>query len=158
MKIKKNIHQYLEKNGTDIGKMEAFAMFVEEFFEGVEEEYKEIAIAFKEELDDFVYEIDEEVAIFIVENLKKRDGTVAGVKWSKEETNAVAKQNDVERKIAASGKPYDCLKFWIAMNYVYAVHYNVNRTTNGYIELAIDELTNRNICFEDLVKKISKKI
>jgi hypothetical protein len=58
----------------------------------------------------------------------------------------------------ASGKTYDCLKFWVAMNYVYAVHYNINRTINGYIELAIDELTNRNICFDDLVKRISKKI
>jgi hypothetical protein len=158
MKIKHHIHQYLEKHAAEMTKIEEFAEFVAEFFEGMDDDYKDVAMAFTDELEDFVYEIDEEVAMFIVENLKKRDGTHSGMKWTKDETVAVAKQNDVERKIAASGKHYDCLKFWIAMNYVYAVHYNINRTTNGYIELAIDEITNRNICFEDLVKKISKKM
>jgi hypothetical protein len=158
MKIKKNIHQYLERHAAEMSKVEEFAMFIEEFFENVDEEHKEIAMIFKEELDDFVYEIDEEMAIFIVENLKKRDGSLSGMKWTREEVSVVAKQNEVEKKIMASGKTYDCLKFWVAMNYVYAVHYNINRTINGYIELAIDELTNRNICFDDLVKRISKKI
>jgi hypothetical protein len=158
MKIKHHIHQYLEKHAAEMPKIEEFAEFVAEFFEGMDEEYKEVAMAFKEELEDFVFEIEEEVATFIVENLKKRDGTHAGMKWTREEVSTVAKQNDVERKVAASGKHYDCLKFWVAMNYVYAVHYNINRTTNGYIELAIDEITNKNICFEELLKKISKKL
>jgi cysteine synthase len=92
MKIKKNIHQYLERHAAEMSKVEEFAMFIEEFFENVDEEHKEIAMIFKEELDDFVYEIDEEMAIFIVENLKKRDGILSGMKWTREEVSVVAKQ------------------------------------------------------------------
>ena len=69
----------------------------------------------------------------------------------------VAKQNGIPEKMEEHGKKYCATKFWVAMNYVYAVHYNINRSTNGYIELALDELCNHNISFEDLVKKVVRK-
>ena len=69
----------------------------------------------------------------------------------------VAKQNGIPEKMEEHGKHYCSIKFWVAMNYVYAVHYNINRSTNGYIELALDELCNHNISFEDLVKKVVRK-
>jgi hypothetical protein len=158
MKIKHNIHEYLKKHGTDSTKMEDFAVFVDNFFTNVEEGYHDIAEAFCEELEDFVYEIDEEMAVEILNSFVRRDGTPSGMKWSLAETDAVAKQNMVAEKIESVHKRYDNIKFWLAMNYVYAAHYNINRTTNGYIELAIDELTNRNVCFDDLLKKISKNL
>ena len=80
------------------------------------------------------------------------------MKWSHAETDSVAKQNNIQEKVEALHKKYDNTRFWLAMNYVYAVHYNINRTTNGYIELAVDEMTNKNICFDDLLKRITRKL
>lgn len=158
MRIKHNIHEYLKKHGTDHTKIENFASFVDNFFTNVEDGYHDIADAFCEELEDFVYEIDEEMAAEIVNSLVKRDGTPSGMKWTHAETDSVAKQNGIAEKVEALHKKYDDVKFWLAMNYVYAVHYNINRTTNGYIELALDELTNKNVCFDDSLKKIMKKL
>jgi hypothetical protein len=75
-----------------------------------------------------------------------------------EEVESVAKQYDVKSKFEGTGKQCDLMKFWVAMNYVYASHYSINRTINGYIDLAVDELTNKNICFDSLLKKIFEKI
>lgn len=158
MKIKHDIHEYLKKYGTDHTKIEEFADFVNDFFTNVEEGYYDITEAFCEELEEFVFEIDEEMAAEIVNSFVRRDGTPSGIKWSQIETDGVAKQNNIPEKIEALHKRYDSIKFWLAMNYVYAVHYNINRTTNGYIELAMDEMTNKNVCFDDLIKKITKKI
>lgn len=100
----------------------------------------------------------EEMLVAILDNLKRKDGTRSGIKWSKDEVASVAGQYDVKSKIEAAGKKYDPLYFWFAMNYVYAVHNNMNRTLNGYVELAVDEITNKNICFHDVIKRIFKKI
>jgi hypothetical protein len=158
MKIKHNIHEYLKKHGTDNTKLENFAEFIENFFESAEEGYMDMAEAFCEELEEFVFELDEEMAAEIVNALVRRDGTPSGMKWSHSETDIVAKQNAIPEKIEAIHKRYDSVKFWLAMNYVYAVHYNINRTVNGYIELAMDEMTNKNICFDELIKGITKKL
>jgi hypothetical protein len=157
MNIKSKIETYLTKNAANPDKIEGFSKFVHDFFEHVEEGYNDIAVAFEEELEEYVYEIDEECAEAIISTLTRKDGVLSGKKWSLEETTMVAKQNDVAHKVEMCGRRHDCIKFWVAMNYVYAVHYNVNRTVNGYIELAIDELANRNFGFEELVKRIHKK-
>lgn len=94
----------------------------------------------------------------IVENLKQKDGTVVGAKWTMEDTESVAKQYDAKNKIQAVGKKYDTLRFWLALNYVYATHYSPSRTINGYVDLAVDEYTNKNICFDTLIKKIFEKM
>lgn len=155
MGIKHHIEGYLTRHASHPEKISEFSEFIEEFF--MRENHEEIMHSFKEELEDYVYEIDEECAEKIIMGLRRRDGVMSGKKWTYTEVENVAKQNDVARKIEAAGKKHDCIKFWIAMNYVYAVHYNINRTLNGYIELAIDELTNYNIGFDDLLKSMSKK-
>jgi type I restriction-modification system DNA methylase subunit len=94
----------------------------------------------------------------IAENLRHKDGMISGIKWSKEETSSVAKQYDAKTKVEAAGCRYNCTHFWLAMNYVYAVHHSNSRTINGYVDLAIDELCNKNICFEHLIKKIFEKM
>ena len=42
--------------------------------------------------------------------------------------------------------------------YVYATHYNINRSLSGYVELAIDEIMNKNVCLEEYMKKMIEKI
>ena len=42
------------------------------------------------------------------------------------------------------------------MNYVFATHFNTNRTIAGYIELAVDEICNKNIGFDLILKDLKK--
>jgi DNA-binding FrmR family transcriptional regulator len=156
--ISENIHHYLTKHHDNVEKMEEFSEFIEAFFCNMEEEYAEVKTGFYSELEDFTEELDEEMLHALVEKFKRKDGTVSGIKWSIEEIESVAKQYDVKSKFEGTGKTCDLTKFWVAMNYVYAVHYSINRTVNGYIDLAIDEYTNKNICFDKLLKKIFEKI
>jgi hypothetical protein len=157
-KVSNYVHEYLVKNAGDEHKIEKFSMFLEEFFTEMTDEYEDVREAFYEELEDFTDEIDETMLHTILENLRRKDGVYSGVKWSKEEVEGVAKQYDVKAKVENYNKTYDITKFWFALNYVYAVHNSINRTINGYIDLAIDEMTNKNICFDDLIRRIFKKI
>lgn len=156
--IGKVISTYLEKHAGHTEKIKEFSNFIEGFFDGMEEDYQDVKDAFYDEVEDFTEEVDETMIRAIIDNLRKRDGTVTGLKWSIDETESVCRQYDAKNKIEVLGKTYDPLKFWFAMNYVYAVHNSVNRTVNGYVELAIDEIMNKNICLEDLVKRIFKKM
>jgi hypothetical protein len=157
-RINDYISKYLHKHIGHEGKYESFAMFIEDFFQNMEEEYDDVREAFYDELENFTEEVDEEMAHAIVDNLKRKDNTHSGAKWSMEEVETVCKQYDVKNKIESVGKHYDMLRFWISMNYVYAVHYNINRNLSGYVDLAIDEMTNKNMCFDDLVKHVFRKM
>lgn len=158
MKIKKHIDNFFSKYSANQEKLEKFSEFMEEFFAEMPEEYYDVKEAFEEELEEVVNEIDEDMIKTIVENLKFKDGKVSGEKWSKEETINYFKQYDVKSRIQELGKDPDELYFYFSMNYVYAVHNDPNRTINGYINLAIDEITNKNLCISHLIKKIFKKI
>lgn len=157
-KIKKHISEYLTKYSQHPEKMDSFASFIETFFMNAPEEHEEMAEEFYEELKEVTEEVDEEMLIAIVDNLKKRDGTHIGGKWTIEETTSLVPQYGVKEKIEAVGKKYCPKKFWFAMNYVYAVHHSANRLVSGYVDLAIDEITNKNICFDDIIKKVFRKI
>jgi hypothetical protein len=157
-RISEYITGYIKKYGTDDEKMGSFAEFIEGFFEDMDEELVYIRDAFHEEIKEKTEEVTEEMLIEIVENLKHKDGSYSGIKWTREEVSTVARQYDVEGKMKTIGKKFCPVRFWFAMNYVYAVHYNVSRTVNGYVDLAIDELGNKNICFDDIVKRIFEKI
>lgn len=157
-KINEYVKHYIDKHSGHEEKIHGFAMFLEDFFCNMSEEYYDVKEAFFDELENFTEEIDEEMATAIVQNLKKRDGSHVGMKWSMEEVEAVCKQYDVRNKVEMLGKHYEPMKFWLSMNYVYAVHNSINRTTPGYVDLAIDEMTNKNICFDSLFKHIFKKI
>jgi recombinational DNA repair protein RecT len=156
--ISENIHHYLMKHHDNEEKMKDFSDFIEGFFCEMEEEYSEVKTGFYSELEDFTDELDEEMLHELVAAFKRKDGTVSGVKWTLEEIEGVTKQYDVKSKFEGTGRQCDLVKFWVAMNYVYAAHYSINRTINGYIDLAVDELTNKNICFDSLLKKIFEKI
>jgi hypothetical protein len=156
--IGENIHHYLLKNAGNDEKIEEFATFIDGFFSNIGEDYIEIKTGFHTELEDFTEELDEEMIHAMVEKFRRKDGTISGIKWTLEEVEGVAKQYDIKSRLDGTGKSCDLIKLWIAMNYVYAVHYSINRTINGYIDLAIDEYTNKNICFDALLKKIFEKI
>jgi hypothetical protein len=157
-KISEHITTYLLKHNGETEKIEEFATFVEEFFEHAPEEHDELIEDFYYEVENFATEIDEEMLAEIVTHLKTKDGTITGAKWNFEEAKSVVKQYDVKTKIEACGKIFDCHKFWFALNYVYATHYSINRTINGYVDLAIDEYCNKNICFDATIRKIFEKI
>lgn len=157
-RINEYIKKYLHKHSGHEEKMSHFADFIDGFFNSMDEEHMDIKEAFYEELEDFTEEVDEDMARAIINNLKKKDGAHVGMKWSMEEVESVCKQYDVRNKVEALGKHYDPVKFWLSMNYVYAVHCSVNRSTTGYVDLAIDEMTNKNICFDSLFKHVFKKI
>jgi dGTP triphosphohydrolase len=157
-RISEYISDYILKNAMDEEKIHSFAEFVENFFVDMDEELSYIKTAFHDEVKEKTEEVTEEMLMAVVENLKHKDGSHSGMKWTKEDVESVAKQYDVEQKMKSIGKKYCPLKFWFAMNYVYATHYSVSRTINGYIDLAIDEIANRNICFDDIVKRIFEKI
>lgn len=156
-KISEHLAEYMAKHANDEEKLNEFSTWIDEFFEEAEEDYKGVTSAFYEELENLVEEIDEEYVNAVIHKLRHRDGSLSGLKWSMDETNSVAKQYDVESKLKAAGKQFCELKFWFAMNYVFAVHFSVSRTINGYVDLAIDEIANKNVHLDDLIKKIFKK-
>jgi hypothetical protein len=156
--ISDHLTGYIMKHIDDGEKIHGLSKFVEKFFCEMDESYAEIKEGFITEIEDFVDELDEEMIHQVAENLKHKNGDLSGIKWSKEEVASVVKQYDVASKLEACGKKYDCLHFWLAMNYVYATHHSNSRTINGYVDLAIDELCNKNICFDHLVKKIFEKM
>jgi hypothetical protein len=157
-KISEFINGYLVKHAGEEEKINELAVFIEDFFVNIPDEHSEIHSDFYSEIEDFTEEIDEEMISEIIENLRFKDGNLCGAKWTLEEAKTVAKQYDVKGKLEAVGKVLDCHKFWFALNYVYATHYSINRTINGYVDLAIDEYANRNICFDRIIKTIFEKI
>lgn len=157
-KINEYIKDYLLKHAEEEEKIEEFSMFIENFFENIHSDHALVNVEFYDEIENFTEEIDEEMISETISLLRHKDGTISGTKWSLEEVQNVAKQYDVKAKVEACDKKHDCYKFWFAMNYVYAVHYSINRTINGYVDLAIDEMCNRNVCFDSIIKKIFEKI
>lgn len=150
--IKEKILEFISKNKEDHEKLEAFATFIDDYFP--DEEKK----TFTKKLNDALGEVDEDDVCEIIKELKRRDGTLSGMKWGKLEADSVATQYNLRSKFREYGHEYDCLTFWFAINYVYATHYNINRSLSGYVELAIDEIMNKNVCLEEYMKKMIEKI
>ena len=155
-KISEHIAEYLIRNNDNEEKIKDFAVFIERFFDDLDEEEKEIKYAFKEDIEDFVLDIDREILEEIIKTFKHKDETVSGLKWSCEEIDNVAKQTDIAIKIENHGKEYKLMYFWFLMNYVYAVHYNSARNVQAYVDLAVDEYCNKIICFKDMIKHLVK--
>lgn len=157
MKISEKVAAYLKRNADHPEKIDKFAEFLENFFKDLEEEDMEIREAFEEDVEDFVYEITEEKLYMVMKKFKHKDNTVSGIKWTKEEVASVVNQYDIKNRIITYGKDFCDLHFWFAMNYVYATHYNPNRSTSGYVELAMDEYCNKNMSFKEVIKKMNEE-
>ena len=157
-RINETISNYVLKHIDDQEKITDLAKFIEAFFVDLGDDFEDIKEIFAESLDDYTYEITEEELEKAASMLLHKDGSASGIKWSHDEIDSVIKQYNIKDKFVELKCNFCPLYFWFAMNYVYATHYNVNRNVNGYIELAIDELCNKNICFDNILKNISKHL
>lgn len=158
-KIADYIAEYLEKHTGHEEHTRKLANFIEDFITSKSEEDKELELleSFYEEIEEFTDELTEEDIAAMIKCFKHRDGSESGMKWTIEEIDSVATQYNAPAKLAELGHDFCLPIFWLAMNYVYATHFSVSRTINGYLELAIDELANKNVCFERLVKHLMRK-
>lgn len=149
--ISKCINEYIEKHKTEPEKIKQMSDFIEKFFMELEPEDIDIRDAFVESLGDFSNEITHENIERIIKELRHRDNSVSGEKWSCDEINQIISQYDVKNKISTYNIDFCREYFWYAMNYVYAAHYNISRTMAGYAELAIDEYCNKNMCLKKYI-------
>lgn len=117
----------------------------------------DMANKFYDELDDFLDEITHEKIEHVLSHLHRKDGVV-GIKWSLEETKTVAKQYDVRTKLKNHGREYDDDCWWFALNYAYAVHYCVSKSITNYVDIAIDEITNKNIKMKHIIRHMLNNI
>lgn len=152
------IQKYLLKHATEEEKITEFANFINDYFCDLDEEFIEFKNDFYDKVDEYTEELEDEVIAILLKNLRRKDGTVVGAKWTFEEAVNAMKEYNIADKLKEINCSLDQTKFWVAMNYVYATHYSINRTINGYMELAIDEYANKNICFDKILKKMSEKL
>ena len=151
-KINEIMSSYILKHKDDEEKMIELSKFVEAFFTDLGDDFDDVKEIFAESLCDYTYEISEEEIDAAVSKLMRKDGVVTGVKWTKPEIESIIKQYSIKDKFTEIGCSFKELYFWAAMNYVFATHFNTNRTIAGYIELAVDELCNKNIDFDHILK------
>lgn len=136
------IYDYIEANHSNLNKMEEFAEFIQEFFkEKIKPVNDKTYHEFKKELDAFTFDIDEDVIECAIHHLVRKDGK-EGIKWNFEDTNGVAKQYGIFTK----NPELDALIWYFALNYTYAVHYHADRTISDYVDLACEEIADKNVC------------
>lgn len=152
MKIKEMIYDYLETNHGDLNKMEEFSEFICDYFKKIKEENKYIYYDFKKELDTFTFEIDEDIIEEAILHLERKDGK-EGKKWEITDTDGVAKQYGIFEK----HPELDPLIWYFALNYTYAVHYHGDRTIGDYVDLACEEIADKNICIISKIKHLYNK-
>lgn len=151
MRIKELLKDYRlgHLDEKDEARIKKFYEFLDEYFVELKEEHHEIYEHFKTELHEFVYEVDSEMVHEAVKKLVRRDGTV-GPKWTKDDTNAVAKQYNLHTKRVE----FDACIFYFAMNYVYAVHFTPEKTITHYVDIALEEIDDRNVCIKDKIREV----
>lgn len=152
MRIKDKIYEYLETHHSNLTEMERFSIFVQDYFCEVKLEHPEIYEDFKEELEKFTFVITDEVVEIALGELKRKDEK-EGIKWTRMDTDAVAKQYVVNKKDG-----FDPLMWYFGMNYAYAIHYAPNRSIVDYVELANDEIHDVNIPVCKKIKTLYKKL
>lgn len=152
MKIKELVYEYITAHNDDNGRIEKFSLFIHDYFKHLKEQHPEIYHDFKEELDDFTFEINDDVIENAIARLIRKDGK-NGKKWEIEDTTAVGKQYGIFTKHAEISTSI----WYFALNYTYAVHYRTDRTIAEYVELSCEEISDKNICIEGKIKHLYKK-
>jgi hypothetical protein len=152
--FKEKFKKYIKCHGQDNEKMEE----VTELFEGLVCEEVKFAMPvvyekFMKEFNELLDDITDEDVKEAVSYLHKKDGTT-GHKWTLEETKSVMSQFNIHEK---AGRKVSEIEFWFGMNYAYASHYTPNKPVSYYIELAFDEIFDKNVCFNTKVKHLLEK-
>ena len=141
---KLNISEYVSEENV-----EHFIKFIEDFFCDHKDENPEIYEEFQKDLEDHFYDVTPEIAIKAVSKLKRKDG-LRGEKWSRDDTNELSKQY----KLAEKYPELNPCEFYFAMNYAYAVHYYPSFTIQNFIDIAFDEIHDRNVSIKHKIKEI----
>lgn len=141
---KLNISDYVSEENV-----ENFIKFTEDFFCDHKNEYPDVYNKFKKEMEDHFYHITPEIAIEAVSKLKRKDGLM-GEKWSRDDTNEVSRQY----KLAEKYPDLNPCEFYFAMNYAYAVHYYPSFTIQNFIDIAFDEIHDKNVSIKHKIKEM----
>jgi hypothetical protein len=153
--MKKEIRHYIERHHGNPDSMEPLMELFEELVcEELKTENPELYIEFMEEFNELMNEITEEDIHDAVASLIKKDGT-RGAKWSREETDSLIGQFNIRDRVGRDR--FEEIDFWFAMNYAFANHSAPNKTVSSYIELAIDEMLDQNVCFNKKIRIINEQ-
>jgi hypothetical protein len=149
-----HLKEYLLTYSGDERKVQDFIDFM---YDAMDRTPVDMVNKFYDELDDFLDNITHEKIEHLLTHIIRKDGVV-GIKWSCEETKSVAKQYDVINKLKNHGVTYNDDCWWFALNYAYAVHYCVSKSVSNYVDIAIDELTNKNIKMKYLIRHMLEQL
>ena len=151
--FRQKLKDYVARHPS-VEQMEDLGDLLEELIDvELKENHHEIYVEFMEEFDEIIDEITEEDIIFAAEHLCRKDGS-KGPKWSREETDKLIGQFGIRDK---AHKEFTEVGFWFAMNYAFATHASPNKTISVYIDLALDELQDKNVCFKHKIKLLNEK-
>jgi hypothetical protein len=134
--------------------MEQFSDMLEGFIcDEVKEHHPEMHERFMAEFHELMnaptnYEIEMAVGALI------RKDHANGPKWGLDDVKTVAAQFNLHEK---TDNKFSDHELWFAMNYAFAVHGAPNKTMSAYIELAIDELHDPNVCYKDKIRVLAAK-
>ncbi len=149
-----HLKEYLLTHSGDEHKIGRFVDFMHSLISKAPEDMRN---DFYDDLEDFLDEITYEKMEHAIRNMRRKDGTI-GMKWTCDETESVAKQFDVCNRLKALGREYNKDCWWFTMNYAYAVHYNIAKTTSNYVDVAIDEYANPVIKMKLVIRELLKHI
>jgi hypothetical protein len=151
--MKKQIKHYIARHHGDPDSMEPLMDLFEDLVcDELKHNHPELYHEFMEEFNELMNEITEEDIINAVGMLMKKDGT-RGPKWAREETDSLIHQFNIREK---AGKKFEDIDFWFAMNYAFANHSAPNKTISAYIDLALDEMLDKNVCFKKKIRILNE--
>lgn len=151
--MKQQIKHYITRHHGDPESMEPLMDLFEELVcDELKHNYPELFSDFMIEFNELMNEITDDDIISAVSFLVRKDGST-GAKWSREETDSLIHQFNIREK---AGKKFDDIDFWFAMNYAFANHSAPNKTISAYIELALDEMLDKNICFNKKIRTLNE--
>jgi hypothetical protein len=152
--FREKLAHYMKKHNNSAESIDKVSDLFEDLIcEELKENHHELYEEFMAEFDELINEITDEDIHMAVDHLCRKDGT-KGPKWTREETDSVITQFNIHDKAL---KDFSDIEFWFAMNYAFAVHGAPNKTISVYIDLALDELFDKNICFKSKVRLLNEK-
>lgn len=150
----KFLHYLKKHHGDEVAFEKMGDLFEDLICNDLKENHREMYNVFMENFHSLTDQITDEDICEAIEHLHRKDGIV-GPKWSKDEVISVMHQFNVREKTT---EHFSDVEFWAAMNYAFASHAAPNKTMSAYIDLAMDELFDKNVCFKKKMKFIIEKI
>lgn len=146
------IKEFFELHEKFPDKAHEVAELFEEFLLEVKIEMPEVHKELMEDIDEVVDIVTEEEIACAISNMERKDG-VKEPKWKKEEVIDMIKSFSIHEK---AGKDFCNHQFWFAMNYAYATHAAPNKTISVYIDLALDEMFDKNVTIKEKIRILNE--